>query len=57
MFTATVASVQLFCVLYVQFIVVTALVDIVQCSCVVCGFYCVYGNNSFIAMLLSCVWR
>ena len=41
----------------VEFIVVTATVDIVQCYCVVCGVYCGYSNSRYSAMLLCSVWR
>jgi len=43
-------------VLGVEFIVVTATVDIVQCYCVLFGVYCGYSNSRYSGMLLCCVW-
>ena len=43
-------------VLSVEFIVITATVDIVQLFCVVCEVYCGYSNSSFSAIVLCCVW-
>jgi len=37
----------------VELIVVTAIVDRVQCYCVVCGDYCCYNKSKYNAMLLS----
>jgi len=42
--------------LCLEFIVVTATIDIVQWYCVVCGDYCGYSNSRYNAMLLCCVW-
>ena len=44
MVRATLDIVQWYCVVCVEFIVVTARVDIVQWYCVVCGVYCGYSN-------------
>ena len=43
-------------VLFLDFIVVTATVDIVHCSFVLCGVYCGYRNSRYSSMLLCCVW-
>jgi len=42
-------------VLCVEFNVVTATVDMVQCCCVVCGVNCGYSESSYREMLLGCV--
>ena len=42
-------------VLCVEFIVVKAKVDILQCYCVVNRVYCGYSNTRYSAMLLCCV--
>jgi len=42
-------------VLCLEFIEVTATVDIVKWYCVVCGDYCGDGNSRYNAMLLCCV--
>jgi len=54
---ATVDIIQWYCVVCVEFIVVTATVGIVQCYCVVYGDYCGYSNSRYSAMVLCCVWR
>jgi len=43
-------------VLCVEFIVVTATIDIVKWSCVVCEVYWGYSNSRYSAMVLCCVW-
>jgi len=43
-------------VLCVEFMVVTATVDIVQRYCVVCGVYCGYSTRRYSAILLCYVW-
>ena len=40
---------------FLEFIVVTATVDIVQWYCVLCIVYCVERNSSYRAMILCCV--
>jgi len=42
--------------LCVEFVVVTATVDIVQWLWVVCGVCCGYSNRKYIAMILCCVY-
>jgi len=54
--TAKVDMGQCYWIGSVEFIVVTAKVDIVQWYCVVCGVYCGYSNSRYSAMILCCVW-
>ena len=51
-----VVIVQWYCVLCVEFIVVTATVIIMQCYCVLCGVNCGYSNRRYSAMFLFYVW-
>ena len=54
MVTASVDIVQLYFDV-LAFIFVTATVAIVQCYCVVCGFYCGDSNSRYSAMILCSV--
>jgi len=53
--TATIDIVQWYCVVCVDFIVVTAKFDIGQCCFVVCGVYCGYNNSRYSEMVMCCV--
>jgi len=52
--TATVHIGKYYCDV-LEFIVVRAKLDIVQCYCVVCDFYCGYSNSRYSARVLCFV--
>ena len=40
---------------FVEFILYTATIDIVQWYCVLCGVYCGYSNSRYSVMVLLCM--